>query len=65
MQEVLQTMARIAGVDLPERKASRNWPHLYLRYRPQVLQTRSSPPPKINPDTRVKDLTEDEEALDP
>ena len=29
-------MARIAGVDLPQREADRNWTDLYLRYRKKV-----------------------------
>ncbi len=54
-------MARIAGVDLPREKRVRGGSHLYLWYWPdhchEILAATG-----INPDTRVKDLTEDEEA---
>ncbi len=52
-------MARIAGVDIPKEKRV----EISLRYLYGIGATRASAilqKTKINPDTRVKDLTEDE-----
>ncbi len=54
-------MARIAGVDLPAREARGDRPDLRFRHWPQNVQ-RDPAKTGINPDTRVKDLTEEEAA---
>ena len=53
-------MARIAGVDLPKEKKSRNRFNIYLRN--WIIKfTKILAKAGINPDTRVKDLTDEQE----
>ena len=55
-------MARIAGVDLPkEKRVEIGLTYIYGIGRSAADEIRAAT--KINPDTRVKDLTKDEEAL--
>ena len=55
-------MARIAGVDLPkEKRVEIGLTYLYGIGRSAATEILNAT--KINPDTRVKDLTKDEEAL--
>lgn len=55
-------MARIAGVDLPkEKRVEIGLTYIYGIGRSAASEILSAT--KINPDTRVKDLTKDEEAL--
>ena len=55
-------MARIAGVDLPkEKRVEIGLTYIYGIGRSAADEILAAT--KINPDTRVKDLTEDEEAL--
>ena len=55
-------MARIAGVDLPkEKRVEIGLTHIYGIGRSVATEILNAT--KINPDTRVKDLTKDEEAL--
>ena len=55
-------MARIAGVDLPkEKRAEIGLTYIYGIGRSAADEILAAT--KINPDTRVKDLTKDEEAL--
>jgi small subunit ribosomal protein S13 len=59
---VLKNMARIAGVDLPkEKRVEIGLTYIYGIGRSAASEILSAT--KINPDTRVKDLTKDEEAL--
>lgn len=61
-QEVLKNMARIAGVDLPkEKRVEIGLTYIYGIGRSAATEILNAT--KINPDTRVKDLTKDEEAL--
>ena len=53
-------MARIAGVNIPPQKRVGDRPHLHLRRRPLDLQRASSRQLGIDPDTKVRDLTEEE-----
>ena len=55
-------MARIAGVDLPkEKRVEIGLTYIYGIGRSAADEILAAT--KINPDTRVKDLTKDEEAL--
>ena len=55
-------MARIAGVDLPkEKRVEIGLTYIYGNGRSAAQEIIAAT--KINPDTRVKDLTKDEEAL--
>ena len=53
-------MARIAGVDLPQRQAGLDWIDLHLRNRPVRGRWRCWVRPGIETTVKVKDLTEDE-----
>ena len=53
-------MARIAGVDLPAKKAGRDRPDLYLRHRADPVARRCCTGRGVDPDKKVGDLTEDE-----
>ena len=53
-------MARIAGVDLPRDKRVEIGSDLYLWHRPQDRHRYSRKATGVNPDIRVRDLTEDD-----
>ena len=55
-------MARIAGVDLPKGQKGLCCPSLYLRYRPFTRSKEILEATGVDPDTRVRDLTEEEVA---